>query len=174
MLTICRSLTTMALVLTMASEAFAQGAKPTKPSVEDRLSALEIELDALRTELNHRVPNDAAYFDCDDGDYFAIQPSNNTFDFIVRCDKIEPHLEGYRLTLAFSNPNGLVFHGINGTLGYGATPSVAFATRQPFSATSTFQQGKWVDVVITINPASAKDVRQLRLEFSVGAMSLVP
>src|SRR5438552_13507398 len=100
-----------ALSLSVVSVANAQQVKPV-PSLAERVEKLETVtkgLDWRVTEVDSRAGEFSARIHCDTGNFSQILAEQSTLTFLVVCEKIEPFLEGYRLTLAIGNPYSMRF-----------------------------------------------------------------
>jgi hypothetical protein len=155
----------LAAVLLSAPMGSAQSVDPPKSQTE-RIKELETKVETLQSwleVLNGYTGDRSVVLDCDAGKFSAIMPKSNTLVFLAACNKVEPYLEGYRITIAIGNPLSMAFSGVSGELGYGETAVKSFAQKQPFSTTAALRPGIWTPIQVTINPAAAKDVRVIRL-----------
>lgn len=101
--------------------------------------------------------------DCANGKYSQMQAATGFAMFFVKCSKIEPYLEGFKVTVSIGNPYGISFTDFTGQIGYGATFADAAKQKATMSSTATFAPGVWTNVVVTLNPAAAKDVRKVMI-----------
>ena len=150
------------LMIAVLAEGVVTQAPAPKKTAEQRIEELEASLKVLSkmfVDIGRRLPSRSPTVDCDSTDYTEIVAEGSSLALLVACQKIESYLEGYRITLRFGNPYTFGFDGISGELAHGIDLAASFKNRVPFSTTSSFASGTWTDLVVTINPVAAKDVR---------------
>jgi hypothetical protein len=151
--------------------------------LEGRIAKLETAVEMLEAKLLGqrgiqndiplRVPSRGAFLDCDSGGYSESLPDNGHLLFLISCETVEPYLEGYRITLAIGNPHSVSFKNAKGTFGYGEELYEAVVKQKiSWSTTDQIRSGAWNRVQVTINPASAKDLRNTYVRFEVETASL--
>lgn len=141
------------------------------PRLEDRVAELEASVERIVTGLTHLPPR-GAFIDCNTSNYVQTLPLSGHLIFLVACERIEPYLEGYKLTLSLGNPHTVTFSNLNGSVGYGDTGARAWVQTKDWSTVGGAKAGSWTSVTVAITPAEAKDLRYVYLTFSVGAASL--
>jgi hypothetical protein len=117
------------------------------------------------------VPIRGGFVDCNSREYTTVLPESGYLPILVSCDGIEQHLEGFRVTFKFGNPHAARFSNIRGQVGYGETWPKAFEQAVRFSL-AEMNGGSWNRVDVTINPATAKDVRYIRVDFSASSATM--
>jgi hypothetical protein len=153
-----------ALIVIGASTASAQAPRQGSTiALEQRLDAIENKLKLLNEyidNVNARTGdiNHARQLSCEASGFFPVQVAGG-LSFLVACEKIEPFLEGYRLTLAIGNPYSMQFDGATGTIGYGEDLVSVFRQTTEFTFVSPLVPGNWSRTTIVINRVGAKDVR---------------
>ncbi len=168
----------LAALLTLVSAAAVQAAE--RPSTPDaplasRVAALEKALDRLRLE---KIMEEALYshkfLDCASPATGEMQAKHSNLVFFVTCVRIEPFLEGYRVTVGIGNPYAADFSNASLTLFYGKTVEEALRDdrRVKVDFPNRLPSGDWVQVVFTVNPSRAEQLRSLALELEVGAVGL--
>ncbi len=151
--------------------------EPTAPQPKTQLERLIAAEESLAMLTNWMVENDdrfpqrARTLDCSTGDYREVAPGPAHLPLFVACDKIEPYLEGYRITLKVGNPLAMTMLGLSGEIAHGETFAAAIKTSVRFDTTSELTPGSWTTILVNLNPASVKDVRHIRVKnLKAGAM----
>lgn len=149
----------LALCAVMLFQATPPSSKAEKP-LPDRLKSLEESVDRLWDFVDGRMTK----IDCNTSNYVELHPENSALVFPVACEKIEPYLEGYKITVAIGNPYSLTYVNVAGTLYYWES---ALGKTAKFE--TTLLPGQWNKAVVTVNPASASSVRDLVLQFRLNS-----
>ena len=106
-----------------------------------------------------------ATLDCNSGQYSEVQTSSGSLIFFVSCAKIEPYLEGHKVTLNIGNLYAADFRNASLRLSHGTDfndrreAQVKFSDRLP--------AGQWTPVVITVNPSKSEQFRHVAVEIDV-------
>jgi hypothetical protein len=167
----------LGLALLAGSHTVLWAQTPTSPPAtsEQRLSEAESEIQALWQSyfgvVRDGLPNTKGSVDCGTGRYEEIKPTNSYLVFFVACERIEPHLDGYRATIAIGNPHTFGFSSANGTLSYGENIAAALvkeSQRVLFATADDLRPGTWTRVQVAIAAASARDVTKIVIEFEAG------
>jgi hypothetical protein len=170
-------LLTLGLALLACSPALLGAQAPSSPPkvTEQRLTEAESEIQALWQSyfnvVRDGLPNTKGSVDCNTGRYEEIKPTNSYLVFFVACERIEPHLNGYRATIAIGNPHAFAFSRANGTLRYGENIAAALVKenqRVLFSTADELRPGTWTRIQVPIVPAEARDVTKIVVEFEAG------
>lgn len=140
--------------------------QPTTKTIAERLEFAEAQITWFQAWLSdvgtRTAPNDGQ-LDCSEGKVQEIAENPAYLVFLVRCEKIEPYLEGYRLTITIGNPYRFDFTGIRGELGYGDSLDKAIDQTIKFDNTAVAKAGTWTTLFVIVNPVAAKDVRFIRI-----------
>ena len=142
---------------------------------EQRLAGAESEIQALWqsyfTVLRDDLPNTKGSIDCATGRYEEVKPTNSYLVFFVACERIEPHADGYRASIAIGNPHTFAFGRVTGTLSYGENIAAALvkeSQRVPFSTASELRPGTWTRIEVPILTVDARNVAKIIVEFEAG------
>jgi hypothetical protein len=158
-------------------------------TLSDRIQALEasqrqsdgmVYLGAKINELSNE-----AQIDVNQDGYSSVQ--TNVGRLLLKCVKVEPHLDGYRLTLEIGNPTTATISGGTLHVQYGPqAPAIAQGEdavdryeawqrtlkSADFTLTDQLDAGHWTPVSIAISPASANDLRCLIVSLKLDSISL--
>lgn len=148
---------------------------PKPPSTAERLDQLESRIELLEswlTGVDERTPDRTAYLNCNTGGYSQLVPKSGHLVFLAACEKIEPFLEGFRLTIALGNPYSISYTSISGELGYGETFTKTYDQKLAFSVPQQIASGSWNRITVVIPRAAAKDVRSIRLTIELTTAQL--
>ena len=155
--------------------ATAQPSNAGHETTDQRLTSAEGEIQALWRSyfavVRDDLPNTKGSVDCSTGRYEEIKPTNSYLVFFVACERIEPHADGYRATIAIGNPHTFGFSRVSGTLSYGYDIAAALVRddqRVPFSTESELRPGTWTRIQVAIASTEAKDVSKIIVEFEAG------
>ena len=164
---------TASLLVGLVAATIAQAQKP-PPTTTDRIAELEDRLKFLQnqlTSLQSRVAYGFASLDCNTRKYDEFQFDSSKLVFFASCQKIEPYLEGHRITLHIGNPYAFNFSSIKGKLGYGKDILDAFSKKIEVSTPDSIRAGTWHVLTVIINPSKAEEMRNLILELSAETAS---
>jgi hypothetical protein len=92
---------------------------PPQP-LEQRVADLEIQLKVFQTLVFQLIPRPSAKLDCASQNFSSIGTSS--LPLFVACERIEPYLEGHKVTFKVGNPFNADLKGLRATLSY-ARPS---------------------------------------------------
>ena len=134
---------------------------PTR-TLESRVRLLEARLSSLEA----RVPSKFASLDCISGKYDEFMLQSNNLVFFASCKKIEPYLEGYKVTIQVGNPHAFNFSNVKGELGHGEDLFNAFSNKSEITTSEIIRAGTWQELTVIVNPSTAKQMRSLILELS--------
>ncbi len=151
-------------LLGLASAAEAQSVAQPNANLDGRVRTLEEGVSAHRLELDgiyDMIGNLSADLKCDTGGFNYISPKNSGLAFLVACVKIEPYLEGFRLTLHVGNPYSMAFSGLSASVHYGDSVNTALKHSIELTSPATLTPGQWTTVFATINPVDAKALRSI-------------
>lgn len=172
----------VAAVISVNADISAQSAEATAAAkrlalIEADIAAAKARLDVIELEmdgLNERVPGRGAFIDCNTANYVQTLPTDGYLPFLVNCEKIEPYLEGFKITVNLGNPHSVRFTHVTGVIGHGEKSWDAWDKKNqvPLNATGEIAPSSWNHIQVTINPVAAKDVRSIWLEFSPDTASL--
>jgi hypothetical protein len=146
----------------------AQGSKPATPqppSTIELLKRLEF-LEYRVAALESRTASRWASIDCNTQNYDEFLLDSSHLPFFAACTKVEPFLEGFRITLRIGNPHSFSFNNVTGTFYFGNPAPSTPLKEQKFSALEGLRAGTWTTVVITVNPAKAEELRKVFLSLS--------
>lgn len=140
---------------------------PTVRELEKKLESIEARLSSLQGRVSYRL----AALDCNSGKYdeFLLDAGNLTF--FAACKKIEPYLEGHRVTISVGNPYAFTFRNIKGKLGYGKDFSTALVNEVDINTQEPLRAGSWNTIVITVNPSKPEEMRSILLQMSADTAS---
>jgi hypothetical protein len=117
--------------------------------------AFMLELDAGRT----------AFVSCDAEGFSTVRSDVGVFT--IKCENAEPYLDGFRLRLRFGNPTAASLN--NPSL------KVVWGSRsKDETLLGSFPAGSWTLKELILTPASAQDVKQLKVSFDASNISLFP
>ena len=119
-------------------------------------------------EANHPGPDTYkwASLDCNTGKYDEFLFGSGALVFFASCSKIEPYLEGHRVTITVGNPHSFNFSGVKGNLYYGTDFADAMSRQVEVSFTDVIRSGAWTTLQIIVNPSKAEQMRYIGLELS--------
>ncbi|MEQ6342933.1 MAG: hypothetical protein M3A44_15140 [Gammaproteobacteria bacterium] len=143
--------------------------KKTVPSLESSVKILESRISALES----RVSSQYASLNCDTGKYDEFMFQLSKLVFFASCTKIEPYLEGHRITVQIGNPHAFNFSNVKGHLFYGKEIWDAFSNQVEISTTNTIRAGTWQTITVVVNPSTAEQMRSLILELSAETASAI-
>lgn len=168
----------LALVAVLSSDSLsvAQRVDSTKDlsariaELEKQVSALQDTVSTLKSHSGVRY----ATLDCNSGNYMEVQTSRGNMLLLVSCSKVEPYLEGHKVTLDIGNPYAADIRGLSVTLRYGKdfdemlqamrNVKVDYLERLP--------SGQWTPVVVTLNPSKPELMRYIGVEVDVATIVL--
>lgn len=162
-------------VLVSASQVVAQQSRPRPDSqqspgteeLERRLKVLETQVRGLQSRTAYKF----ASLDCNTGKYDEFLFSGGTLVFLASCTKIEPYLEGHRVTLSIGNPHSFNFSSVKGSLSYGKDWADAVERQVEVSVTDSVRAGSWTSITVIINPSKPEQMRYLGLEMTAQVAS---
>jgi hypothetical protein len=134
-----------------------------------QLDELDRKVKALETQvrsLQGRTAYKWASLDCNTGKYDEFLFSSGALVFFASCSKIEPYLEGHRITVTLGNPHSFNFSGVKGTLYYGTDFADALSRPVEVSFTDVIRAGSWTTLQIVVNPSRVEHMRYLGLELN--------
>jgi hypothetical protein len=124
---------------TALAQASASTRSPTIQDLEKKVQALEGQLNAVRNRVAYRL----ASLDCNLGKYDEFLFETGSLTFFAACNKIEPYLEGHRVTIAIGNPYAFSFKNIKGKLGYGKDFGDALVQNAEVNTHESLRPGSW-------------------------------
>ena len=87
---------------------------------------------------------------------------------IVSCSRIEPYLEGHKVTLNIGNPYAADIRNLSITLSYGKDfQEVLYGKNVKINHSDRLPAGQWTPVVITLNPSKSEQLRHIGVEVDV-------
>lgn len=86
---------------------------------------------------------------------------------LVGVSKVEPVLDGYRMTLRIGNPHSAVVNTSTLTVVWGGEHL------KEQQIVDSLPAGKWADVVIVLTPATAEQVKGVGISIDNGIISLL-
>lgn len=122
--------------------------------------------------LEERTPGRSAKLDCDSARYAELLPGTGYTVFAAACERIEPYMEGYRVMISLGNPHSAKITNVKGNLIYGE--SIGSLKKAEWSIGDDLAAGSWKRFTVTVNPAQAKDMRLIFLDFEATTMTLTP
>jgi hypothetical protein len=150
------------LLLCLAGSSLAQTPKPTVEDLERRIRSLELQVRGLQT----RTATKYASVDCNTGKFDEFQFSGGTLILFASCTKIEPYLEGHRITLSIGNPHSFSFSNVKGNLSYGKDWVEALERQVEVSLVDPLRAGAWTTINVTVNPSKPEQMRYIGLELN--------
>ena len=135
---------------------------PALADPERRLKVLEFQVKSLQSRVAYR----SAGLDCNTGKYDEFLFKRGSLVFFAACTKIEPYLEGHRITLSIGNPHSFNFSNVKGALNYGTDWADSIEKKIDISITETIRSASWTSVTITVNPSKTEDMRYLELSLN--------
>lgn len=155
-------------VLSLSGTKVAAQTTPKNPTVstthetERRLKALEFQVRSLQSRVAYR----SATLDCNTGKYDEFLFETGALVFFAACTKIEPYLEGHRITVSVGNPHAFSFSNVKGALNYGKDWVDSLEKKVDVSITDAIRGASWTTVVMIVNPSKAEDMRYLSLSLN--------
>ena len=149
----------------VCSAAFAQQPRPPSQQLDEldkRIKSLENQVRSLQGRTAYKW----ASLDCNTGKYDEFLFSSGSLTFFASCSKIEPYLEGHRITITLGNPHSFNFSGVKGTLYYGTDFGDALSRPVEVSFTDVIRSGSWTTLQIVVNPSKVEHMRYLGLELN--------
>jgi hypothetical protein len=145
-------------------------------ALEDRLAKLELgqrNADNQATMLALQVAslqlanikNDAAWFDPQQQQaYLPISTPVGPVLFLL--EKVEPYLDGFRITFRVGNPSAANLNGFEAEVEWGPKPEETSMPSPPTKTitakfTETIHAGSWNLVRVNVAPAKATDIRRI-------------
>lgn len=162
----CRPLGVASLAICLSAGPVCAQDQADVQKLTERVKALEEKVKGLETYvnvLNGYTGERTIDLNCSSRDFQAIMPRTNTIVFLAACTGIEPYLEGYRVSLSIGNLTSFTFSNVSGKLGYGENASLTWTQFVQIPTTINLGPGTWTKLQVFINPAAAKDVRNIRL-----------
>lgn len=146
-----------------------QTPKSTQPSVdiERRVRMLEFQMKSIERRISHRF----AELDCNSGKYDEFMFDTGALVFFAACTKIEPYLEGHKITISIGNPHAFNFSNVKGELRYGKDVFDSIERKVEVSMTESIRAGTWNTIMVTVNPSKAEDLRYLGLTLNAATAS---
>lgn len=135
-------------------------AVPVNPDHDRRIKSLEAQVRFLQTRVSHKV----ATLDCNTGKYDEFQFTGGTLTYFAACTKIEPYLEGHKITISIGNPYAFTFSNVKGSLNYGK--DWIDSKQVDVSFTESLRGGAWNTLVVTVNPSKPEEMRVLYIELN--------
>lgn len=161
-------LASLILALSLVGDsAIAQTAPKSPPmsatqDIEKRLKAIEFQVKSLQDRVAFR----SATLDCNTGKYDEFLFNTGVLVFFAACTKIEPYLEGHRITVSVGNPHSFNFSNVKGALNYGKDWVNSLEKKVDVSITDAIRGASWTTVTIIVNPSKAEDMRYLSLSLN--------
>lgn len=142
-----------------------QATPPPKP-LPERVKSVENSAARLWARVFQLSPVIYPELNCNTGSYTEASPENSRLTFPVACEKIEPYLEGFRITIVIGNPYAMRYSDVTGVLYNGKDySSVDLENGAPF--TLRLESGVWNRTTVTLNPVATPDVRTIILAFKL-------
>ena len=138
--------------------------------LERQVSALQATVTILKSHSGVRY----ATLDCNSGSYMEVQVSRSNMFLLVSCSKVEPYLEGHKVTLDIGNPYAADIRGISVTLRYGKDLDEMLQTLRNVKVDypERLPSGQWTPVVVTLNPSKSEQLRHVGVEVDVATIVL--
>lgn len=157
------------LLVMLGSNASAQVKKPApQPAPTPPEFSLKDEAQDIRLEnIESRVEGSYASLNCNTGATDGLMMRMPKIQMFARCEKVEPYLEGHRITVQIGNPYTFVFSGIKGELRYGKEWG---RSKVAVDYPGDIHPGNWQNVVVTINPSAPEELRVLHLRLEAGSL----
>jgi hypothetical protein len=152
-------------VCLLATSAAAQQPRTLSQQLEDQDKRLRI-LESQVRNLQNRTAYKWASLDCNTGKYDEFLFTTGALVFFASCSKIEPYLEGHRITVTIGNPHTFNFSGVKGTLYYGTDFTDALARQVEVSFPEVIRSGSWTTIQIVVNPSKVEHMRYVGLELN--------
>ena len=128
---------------------------------------LQKRVETLERRVNtfaNRISYPFAVLDCNTGKFDEMSLTTNNLVFLAACTKIEPYLEGHRITISLGNPHSFHFREVRGLLNYGKDLADAVTKSVEVSPPDGLRAGMLNTFVVTVNPSRPEELRVLRLE----------
>ena len=135
---------------------------PVNQDHDRRIRSLEAQVRYLQTRVSYKL----ATLDCNTGKYDEFQFTGGTLTYFAACTKIEPYLEGHKITLSIGNPYAFTFSNVKGNLNYGKDWPDASDKKVEVSFTESLRGGAWNTLVVTVNPSKPEEMRVLYIELN--------
>ena len=117
----------------------------------------------LQHILFRRSPKVVAELHCDTAAYAEVAPVESALSLLIACERLEPYLEGYRLSIAAANPHNLAFGGFRATIAYGEDASKALTKTVSLASAELLRPGLWNRMTVVINPATVRELRAIEI-----------
>lgn len=145
----------------ISAAASGQTPKATQPpaDLERRVRVLEFQMKSIERRVSHRF----AELDCNSGKYDEFMFETGALVFFAACTKIEPYLEGHKITISIGNPHAFNFSNVKGELRYGKDVFDSLERKVEVSIAESIRAGTWNRIMVTVNPSKAEDLRYLGL-----------
>ncbi|MBL8525567.1 MAG: hypothetical protein JNN20_17950 [Betaproteobacteria bacterium] len=137
-------------------------AAPTNQGYERRIRSLEAQVRSLQSRVAYKF----ATLDCNTGKYDEFQFAGGSLTYFAACTKIEPYLEGHKITISIGNPYAFTFSNVKGSLNYGKDWEDQADKKVEISFTDTLRGGAWNTLVVTVNPSKPEEMRLLNIELN--------
>lgn len=153
----------LALVLVLL---FAQSAETAQQTLDERVEATEKSLASLWRRVFDLTPGSYPTIDCNSSNYVEATPTNSHLAFPVACVKVEPYLEGFKITVAIGNPYSMRFGNVEGEL-FNGKDLATIDLDKGTAFTIDLNSGDWNRATITLNPVSAAEVRLVMMSLKI-------
>jgi len=135
-------------------EALEQKMRALSDQVADQKATIEVlkSAEALDRAQLDGINSTPAWLDTDTHNYNTARNQFGTFP--ISIEKIEPYLDGYKVSADIGNLTSSTFSGAKVTLGWGASS-------KEFDLTTDFYPDRWTQVELVATPAKASDMKLL-------------
>jgi hypothetical protein len=136
--------------------------------LETRIESLESQIALVLA----RTPLKNAFLDCNSPGFTEFSFETSYLIYLASCAKIEPYLEGHKVTIEIGNPYTVTLSNISGTLGYGKNIMDTLRQSVPVSTTESIAAGSWTRLTVIVNPSTPEDLRAISLSLKASTVFL--
>jgi hypothetical protein len=150
----------------------------------ERLSRIEARLDKIERDqkivderhdftekfLGFRIDgleNQGAIVSTDNQDFGVAHTRYGTFT--VAAEKVEPYLDGYKITLRFGNLSAAMFGGAKVTVDWGPN---GLGSEREYQVPLNFLPGRYTEYEFALTPAKAADVKEITVSLDFTQVTL--
>lgn len=156
----------VAMIALSAAAACAQQSKAQAGSLEQRIKNLETRVQLIE----RRLPSQFSDIDCNTGKFVEIALRSWSSVLFISCARVEPYLEGHRITLNIGNPYSFAFGKVSGELRYGRTSLDTIDQSAEISLIGQLPAGSWTSVSVIVNPSKPEDLRNTYVVLSADSV----
>jgi hypothetical protein len=143
--------------------------------IEDVLKFADKSWGSLRNQIDRieerHFPPNAALDPAKPGGYALIHLDSG-LPLAISLKKLEPYLDGYKVTIQIGNPNTATFRGYSVNAVWADAGGAKKARTVSTSFPSTLEAGAWIDAEMILPNSAPADVKEIRVSVETNTIEL--